>query len=374
MVRSFLIPKNMPIIVDAHQDLAWNVSVFKRDYTRSVQETRQLERGLPVLAHNGNTLLGWDEYQHGQVAISFSTLFVPPKRSQVGEWDKPVYDSFDEAHRFYRAQVDIYQRLFEEHPDKFAPLRSVRDLDLHLAKWQNPEDEHFQPPVGLVMLMEGADAIRHPEELEEWWQLGLRIIGLAWTGTRYSGGTNQPGTLTDEGRNLLAAMADFNFTLDLSHMDEVAALQALDIYPGPIIASHSNASALLRGDESNRHLTDDVIRGIIERDGVIGIVPFNAFLKAGWRMGDPRRGIILDDVAAQIDYICQMAGDALHVGLGSDFDGGFGLESVPEDVDTIADLQKLAPLLESRGYTGEDIAAILGENFIHHLRKSLPTL
>ena len=167
-------------------------------------------------------------------------------------------------------------------------------------------------------------------------------------------------------------MEEFGFTLDLSHMDEAAALQALDSYQGPIIASHANALALLKGSESNRHLTDAVMRGLLERGGTIGVVPANNFLRPGWRDSGGRAIVTLEHVAAQIDYICQAAGDARHAGLGSDFDGGFGLQSVPSDVDTIADLQKLVPMLAARGYSQEDISAIMGGNWLAHLKSYLP--
>ena len=363
----------MPIIVDAHEDFAWNKFVFGRDYTRPMQETRQLERGSLAVAQNGNTLLGCDEYQRGKIALIFSTLFVPPKRTQVGEWDTPVYHNSEEAHQLYRQQLDFYRRLVDEHPDKFGLIRDAHDLGLVLEKWQGAEDEHRPRPTGLVLLMEGADGIRSPEELEEWWDLGLRIIGPAWAGTRYCGGTNEPGPLTDDGRELLSAMADFGFTLDLSHMDELTALESLDIYEGALLVSHGNAAKLLPNSGSNRHLSDRVIKGVIERDGVIGVIPFNEFLKVGWKKSDGREGITLKHLIAHIDYICQLAGDANHVGIGTDFDGGFGLESVPKEIDSIADLQKLSPLLTERGYTQEDIAAIFGENFIKHLKKNLPT-
>lgn len=178
--------------------------------------------------------------------------------------------------------------------------------------------------------------------------------------------------MTAEGFALLEKMAELGFSLDLSHMDEIAALQALDFYPGQIIASHGNALALLKGSESNRHLTDRVIHGILERDGMIGLVPFNAFLKAGWKRGDRRDEVDIDPLISQIDNICQMAGDALHAGIGTDFDGGFGLQSAPMGIDTIADLQKLADLLSEKGYATEDIAAILGGNWISRIRQVLP--
>ena len=200
----------------------------------------------------------------------------------------------------------------------------------------------------------------------------VRIIGTAWAGTRFCGGTREPGPLTREGFQLLEQMASFGLTLDLSHMDRQAALQALDFYPAGIIASHSNALALLKGEDSNRHLKDDVIRLLIQRNGVIGIVPANPFLNPDWRAGAPRSSVTLAHVVAQIDYICQIAGNAHHVGLGTDFDGGWGLQSMPVEIDSISDLQKLGPKLVEKGYSEQDIAGILGGNWIHHLQASLP--
>jgi membrane dipeptidase len=167
-------------------------------------------------------------------------------------------------------------------------------------------------------------------------------------------------------------MAEYKFTLDLSHMDEKASLQALDTFPGSIIASHANALALLKETNTNRHLSDRVIQGLLERSGTIGIVFANGFLRPDWKEAGGRSSVTLDYVVAQMDYICQMAGDALHIGIGSDFDGGFGLPSVPSDVDTIADLRKIIPILSQKGYTEDDISAILGGNWLLHLKNTLP--
>ena len=361
----------MYLILDAHEDIAYNMLAFGRDYTRPVHETRQREAKTPIPQQNGTCLLGIPEHRQGNVAITFATLFATPARRQFAEWDTYLYKDADEAHKLYRNQLDLYRRLDDENPRDFKLIRSAPDLNLHLSKWQDTEETR---PLGLVTLMEGADAICSPEELEEWWALGLRIIGPAWAGTRYSGGTGEPGPLPHEGFALLESMAELGFILDLSHMDEAALLEALDIYEGALLASHCNAKALLPQSRSNRHLSDRAIHGIIERDGVIGIVPFNAFLLDDWKISDGREQVSLQHVIAQIDHICQLAGDADHVGIGSDFDGGFGLASVPKEIDTIADLQKLAPLLAERGYTEENIASIFGKNFIRHLQHSLPAL
>ena len=358
------------LIVDAHQDLAWNVLTFDRDYTLSAAETRRRERGGDAPIHNGDTLLGWPDYQRGRVAVVFSTLFAAPARRKLGSWDVQYYLERSEAGTLYHAQIDVYHRLVEDHPDKFRLLRTQDELHEHLAEW---ELETASPPVGLVILMEGAEAVDSPSELGEWWERGVRIIGPAWAGTRFCGGTGEPGPLTKAGYDLLEGMADVGFSLDISHMDEKAVLQALDVYSGPIIASHSNSATLLEGHDSNRFLSDRVIHGLIERQAVIGIVPFNSFLLPGWQERDGRHLVTLDYVIAQIDYICQMAGDARHVGLGSDFDGGFGLQQTPAEIDTVADLGKLAPLLLKKGYTEEDVTSVLGRNWITCLENSLPS-
>jgi membrane dipeptidase len=367
------------LIVDAHQDLAWNMLTLGRDYNNSVTQTRSVEVGSQAPMYNDDTMLGWLEYQRGQVALLFATLFAAPIRFCSGEWDTQCYADSNQALRLYHTQLDAYERMVDDHVNKFRMIQSRSDLQNLLTEWRQEENQETDKgkdrrthPVGLVILMEGAEAIHDLGELEEWWNRGVRLIGPAWSGNRFCGGTGEPGPLTKEGHALLAHMEDLGFGLDLSHMDEQAALQAVDIYPGQIVATHSNALALLKGSNSNRHLSDRLIEGILERDGVIGIVLFNAFLKPGWKRGDRREEVQIHHVISQIDYICQLAGDALHVGIGSDFDGGFGLQSVPMGIDNIADLQNLVPLLADKGYSKADISAILGENWITRLERILP--
>ena len=361
----------MSLIVDAHQDLAWNILTFGRQYTRSVAETRRLEASTIAPRKNGDTLLGWPEYQAASVGVVFATLFAGPLRHQEGSWDKLCYADEKGAYEIYRKQLDLYHRIVDDHPDKYKLVLTGDHLEEVLAGWKGEFDQ--EPAIGFVISMEGAEGLRAPDALEEWWIGGVRLIGPAWAGNRYCGGTREPGELTADGYTLLEAMSDFGFGLDISHMDPKAALQALDAYPGTVIASHSNARSLLKGTTSNRHLPDRVIQGIIERDGVIGIVPLNSFLLDGWKRGDDRGQVTLAHVAAQIDYVCQMAGDSHHVGIGSDFDGGFGLQSVPDGIDSIADLVRLRSFLASRGYTGIDIDRIMGKNWLRILRRILPT-
>lgn len=362
---------NMNLIVDAHADIAYNMLKYGRDYTRPIQETRQLEINSPTVKANGDTLISWHEYQRGNVAIIFSTLFAAPMRFSTYENEALVYKNFDEAHQLYKNQVDVYQRMTDTMPDKFRIIASKADLNLLLDHRTSASSEH---PVGMVILMEGAEGIRNLSELEEWHKLGVRLIGPAWVGTRYCGGWKEPGPLTSDGKKLLSAMADFNFTLDLSHMDELAAIEALDLYEGPIVGTHANCSALMPNSNTNRHFTDRIIEGIIEHDGVVGVVPFNTYLKVGWLRdkGHSRAEVPLQTLVNHIDHVCQIAGDSKHVGIGSDFDGGFGLQSVPPEIESVADFQKLAPLLSQRGYNETDIENILGNNWLTRLKRDLP--
>ena len=328
--------------------------------------------------HNGDTLLGWEDYQTGRVALVFSTLF-PRHSAGLKVGNSQVYLDSDQAHDIYWEQVEQYHRFVDQYPDKFRLVEKREDLRSVISCWSEslpreefPSERQTGCPVGLLILMEGAEGVRAPAELDDWWNAGVRIIGPAWIGTRFCGGTHEPGPMTSEGWALLEGMQDIGFVLDISHMDEKAALQALGSYEGRIIASHANAKALLKDVDLNRHLSTAVIEKLVERNGIIGIVPFNVFLRGGWKASDGKGAASLDDVVAHIDFMCQLAGNASHVGLGSDFDGGFGYPSTPAEINTIADLQKLVSLLLQKGYTGNDIEAIFSRNWLTLLEGSLP--
>ncbi len=354
------------LIVDGHQDLAYNIVTFGRDYRRSALETRAQEKAGPVPATNGQCLIGLPELLEGNVALVFGTIFTMPARRRVASLGTPHHDA-ETAHQQGMAQLDVYHRWADEDP-RITLVGNQADLEAVLQTWQNP-DASDDRQVGLIPLMENADPIREPAEVEQWVARGIRIIGPAWTGNRYTGGTGSPGPLTDLGRQLLDVMAELGVGLDLSHMAEQAALEALDRFEGILLASHSNPQALVPGD---RQLSDDLIRGIAERDGVMGIVLYNRFLRPDWHKGDPKHRVTLTDVVRAIDYVCQRVGDADHVALGSDFDGGLGAESVPAEIDTVADLTKVAVALSEHGFEEQHIAAIMGGNWLRLLRRLLP--
>lgn len=383
-------PRPRPLIVDAHEDIAFNVLGANRDHRRSARETRALEAGNDeVRRHMGLATLGLAEWLEGRVAVIFATIFVEPARSTFASDFSATYTTPDEAHVIGQRQLDVYRSLTAGG----GPFRLVRDaaeLDRVLATWTGSAvspsaagateapgvspatgDGDAGREIGLVLLMENADAIREPDELDAWYEAGLRLVGPAWMGTRYCGGTSEPGPLTDLGRQLLARMAARRMVLDTSHMAEEAFFDAVERYPGPLMASHSNPRRFVEGD---RHLSDAMICALIGRDGVVGHVPFNAFLVPGWRRsaGGRKDAADLATIVRAIEHICDLAGNARHVGFGSDLDGGFGAEATPVGIDTVADLQRVADALSDRGFTDGDVAGIAHGNWLRVLRSSLP--
>jgi membrane dipeptidase len=355
------------IVLDAHQDIAYNALCYGRDYRRNAWDTRRLEQDPDLTRRRGSATLGLPDALLGRVGIVFSTLFVAPYDGNDNTpWSKFTYQTPKEAYELASKQADYYQKLTDE-TDKVTLIKTTADLDAVLATWADGKEmtDHRQ---GLVLLMENADPIIEPQQFEEWYDRGVRIVGPAWQGTRYAGGTGNPGPLTSLGYELLDIMASFNAILDLSHLAEEACLQAIDRYEGVIIASHSNPRKFR---DTDRHLADNTIRLLAERDGVMGIVPYNRFLSDTWTYTDGKKGLSLSVVIDAIDYVCQLTGSAAHVGFGTDFDGGFGLESIPEGLDTITDIYNIGTALSERGYEAKDVEAILSGNMLRKLRQAL---
>ncbi len=356
-------------IVDAHQDIAYNALCYGRDYRTSALKKRTQEAGSDIPARAGMATIGLPEALAGRVAVVFATLFVAPRSrgAAPSPWANLEYDDAAGAHRLARQQLDVYRRLVDE-DDRLRLVRSAADLDAVLATWQ-PGVDVRQRRQGLLLLMEGADPIVEPPQFEEWYELGVRAVGPAWQRTRYAGGTRAPGPLTALGRELLDVMAGFNAILDVSHLAERSYYDAVEQYTGTIIASHSNPRSFC---DTDRHLSDDMIRRLADRDGVMGVVLANYFLDGGWQRSDGKHAVTLDRVLDIIDHICQVTGSAAHVAIGSDFDGGFGAETIPAEIDTVADLWRFQERLLGRGFSEADTDAILSGNMLRQLRKSLP--
>ena len=356
-------------IVDAHEDIAWNALALGRDYSCSAHEIRAQETARDMPAGNGHATLGLPQWLEGRIGIICATIFVEPARNGSADLDALTYRTQDQAHALAQLQLDYYHRFADEHA-QVRIIRNQRDLQAVVASWQQPEPA--ENCVGFVILMEGADPIREPRETEYWADQGVRIIAPAWSSTRYAGGTGQPGPLTRDGVQLLDVMADQQLMLDISHLSDEGVAQALDIYPGTLLASHSNPRAIATLQYPERALSDTHIMRLAERDGVIGVVPYNRFLKSAWTVADGKAAVPVSRVAEAIDYISQLTGNCAHVGIGSDFDGGFGADSIPDPLDTVADLAQIGPALRTLGYNVADEQSVLQGNWLRLLQRGLP--
>jgi len=158
------------------------------------------------------------------------------------------------------------------------------------------------------------------------------------------------------------------FIVDLSHASEESCHDVLASFEGALVASHSNPRRICAGE---RQLSDAVIRGLAERGGMIGIVPYGGHLVEDWReSGCPP--VPLRRVGEAIHCAVEIAGTHRVVGIGSDFDGGFGAERTPEGLDTVADLPRLADTMTDFGFGDEMIYDILGRNWIRFFQRTLP--
>lgn len=354
------------LIIDGHEDIAYNALEWGRDIRLSAQTIREREASNPN--PNGIAMSGLPELRRGGFGIVFGVIFLFPMKNEATTQHRHTqsYHNAEEAYAAGQGQLAYYRTLAQE--PGISLVLNQNDMQRVLTAWEQSSADDPQRPFGIVPLLEGADAIRTPAEAAQWFADGLRIVGLAWGGTRYSGGTRAPGPLTPDGKELLKEMERVGLILDISHLAEESFWQALQSFQGPVIASHSNCRAFTPTD---RHLSDDMIRALAERDGVIGVVPVNYFLDGRWSSTN-RFPISLADVVRHIDHICQLTGSARHVGIGTDVDGGFGREETPLELDTVADIAKLADALRSRGYREEDVVAIMGGNWRRFLEKALP--
>jgi membrane dipeptidase len=307
----------------------------------------------------GGATTSFPDLIRGNVRIVFGTLWVNPCRSAFSS--KPCYSTAEEAHSQALEQLDYYKRL--ERQGTISIIRTRRDLEDVLSPASSK--------IGLVVLMEGADPIKTPKETQEWFDAGVRIIGPAWGATRYCGGTKQPGPLTKEGRELVEEMEKTGLILDCSHFAEQSFFEALDEFNGHVIASHSNCRIYCPTD---RQLSDEMIRKLTSKGGVIGTVLYNAFLDGTWQKGKPKSAVTLSQVVKNIVHVSDVSGNRRSSGIGSDFDGGFGYESVPLELNTAEDLYKIGQALRTQGHFSESEAAdVLGGNFLRILREALPS-
>lgn len=352
------------LIIDGHLDLAMNALNWNRNLLSSVLTIRTREQRTPGKGRALGTV-AFPEMRQGRIALSFATLIARSTGNPAPHID---YDSPIQACAAAQGHLAYYRAL--ESQGHVHIVTDSAELQAHMAEWQNWEEaggNGESPALGLVISMEGADPILEPDQLEAWWEAGLRLLGPTHYGPgRYAGGTGTEIGLTEMGRPLLAEMERLGMILDLTHLSDQAFWESIENYDGPVLASHNNCRALV---PHQRQFDDDQLRVIFERDGVIGAACDTWMLEPGWINGvTSNKEVTLDRVVDHIDYVCQLAGTSRHSAIGTDLDGGYGREQSPSDLNTIVDLQKIPGLLEKRGYDEDDIANIMHGNWVRLLQ------
>ncbi|GAA4314704.1 dipeptidase [Compostibacter hankyongensis] len=351
-------------IFDAHLDLSMNALEWNRDLTQPVPVLREREKGQHDKPDRGRNTVSLPAMREGNIGLCTATLiarYVKPGNPLPG-WHSP-----EQAWAQTQGQLAWYRAM--EARGEMTPITDRAALAAHLRRWEN--DAPDQLPIGYILSLEGADSIIDLSYLEKAYAAGLRALGPAHYGPGvYAYGTDSEGPLGARGRALLQEMDRLGIILDITHLCDTCFREALDIFKGPVWASHHNCRALV---PHNRQLSDEQIKVLLERDAVIGAA-FDAWmLIPGWLRGKTTpesSGVSLQHVADHIDHVCQLAGNALHAAIGTDLDGGYGREQSPGDLDTIAGLQQLEPILLQRGYSDTDIDHIFYQNWIRFLEKA----
>jgi membrane dipeptidase len=348
------------LVFDAHLDLAWNAVEWNRDLEKRVAEIREFEGHFDKIVP-GDCTVSFAEMSRGDVGICIATL-LPRLHRRDGALTH--YQSREAAYAACRGQRGYYDAMVAK--GVLRELPNLATLESHLAAWQANGNRE---PIGYILSMEGSPGILHPEQVHEWYAAGLRLLGPAHYGEGpYCFGTGSEGGLKAGGKELLEAMQQCGMLLDATHLADQSFWESLEIYTGPVIASHHACRSLVPGD---RQLTDEQIRALAERGAVIGL-PFDSWmLVPGWKkkVTDPKE-CSLADAVRHTDHVVQLLGTTRHCGIGTDLDGGFGKEQCPHDLDTIADLQLLIPLFERLGYSADDIEGIFWRNYVDFFRRA----
>ena len=348
-------------IFDAHLDLAMNALEWNRDLTKSVYQIRESEKGMVDKPDRGNNTVSLDAMRKGNIGICVATQIAGIKN----KINPHGWSSMEQAWAQTQGQLGWYKEM--EKNGEMYHIYDLNTLDNQIENWQK---ETKKKPIGYILSLEGADSIVNIDYLEKSYMLGLRAIGPAHYGPGvYAHGTDSNGSIGQKGKELVKKIEELNLILDVTHLSDTSFWETIEIYNGNLWASHNNCRKFVN---HNRQFSDDQIKEIIRRDGVIG-VPLDAWMMVpNWIRGKSTpetMGVTLNQMIENIDHICQLSGNSNHVGIGTDLDGAFGIEQTPTDIDTIADLQKIPLMLKKIGFSESDVEKVMNKNFINFLKR-----
>jgi membrane dipeptidase len=351
------------IIVDGHIDLPYLL----------------VEKKFQVGIHSFDTLIstGKGEFDHtramkGGLDAPFMSIYIPLDYQSHPDMGKGLADSL----------INTVRSIAKALPEKFALANSPDDIE------KNTRDGKVSLPMGME---NGAPIGNDLDNLDYFYRQGIRYITLTHNkdnqicdSSRDS--TQTWGGLSPFGRDVIARMNKLGIMVDISHVHDSTFYEAVELSRAPIIASHSSCRAF--APSVARDMTDDMIRKLGEKDGVIMINYYTTFLDSaagnnsrklaallkekGLTSDDPQaRDIIeqfkrehplttsVETVADHIDHVVQLAGID-HVGIGSDYDGVDG--NLPKGLEDVSTYPNLIYTLLKRGYSEEDIAKICSGN------------
>lgn len=273
-----------------------------------------------------------ERLQAGGSKVQCFALFIPV--------EIPVLNKFQVA----LDMIDIlHERILTRHPN-MKLVTSKQEIEALR------DDE-----IGAVLTLEGCDAIDIDlTKLRTLFRLGVTSVGLTWNnanGCADGAMESRKAGLTDFGRLVVEEHNKHRVWTDVSHLSEAAFWDVIEIAEYPI-ASHSNAKALC---DHPRNLTDEQIRALFEKDGVMGMVYAPQFLRKD------EENASINDVLRHIEYICELGGEG-HIGFGSDFDG---ISSVPKGLESYDKYPDLIDALLKR-YSEETVKGFCYGNFVRH--------
>ncbi len=289
-------------------------------------------------------------------------------------------------------QIRSVQELVKKHPDTWELAATAADIRRIVSGGK----------LAALMGLEGGYALdERLENVEKYYKLGVRYMSVTWSvSTNWAGSSGdsvgQSRGLNDFGRQVVREMNRLGMMVDVSHVSDRTFWDIVSTSSKPIIATHSNCRAIANVP---RNLTDEMIQAVAKSGGVVCVVFFPEFLEPGWsqkrqqvdaqiapllrRASDAEAGdaahkkvardrvrieeyarrlppVTVSRIADHIDHIVKLVGID-HVGIGSDFDG---VQAVPSDLSSVAQLPNLTVELLRRGYSEEDIDKILGGNIL----------
>jgi membrane dipeptidase len=350
------------ILIDAHLDLSMNALNWDRDLDLDVHEIRRREAGMTQKGRGRGTTT-WPELRKADVALSLATVICRV------QWEgSPATGVASQEIAYAKAQGQLaYYRVLESQ-GKIRQVRTRDDLAAQMSAWRS---DSASTPLGYILSMEGADPIVDPEQVTSWWDDGLRVVSLSHYGfSAYAHGHDMEGGLMERGPGLLKALEAAGMIVDVTHLSDKSFWETLDIFGGALLASHSNTRALT---PDPRQFDDEQIKALVARGAVIGASLDAWMIVPGWVRGETQpEAASLEDLANHVLHICELAGNAQHVGIGSDLDGGYGTEQTPHDLDTIADLQKLCDILADKGFSDDEVAGFAHGNWERFFTQHLP--